>query len=209
MERDQMRSDVDRMPAFPQWMSWQRELALFLFSIGVVALAVPIIASCLGYGGSFWVRYILGLVVAVTISQVVRFFRRRHHAVRADNRARAAEFLRPLRQFEADVAQMTSLTTTMRPAHGMDGEPISQDRIIGIMPNCAEPPKPAFKCPLCGLASYHPRDNAEQFCARCGFVEDLVVIRCPRCQCSEIRDRRDWAKPCSVCSPANDQKAGT
>jgi hypothetical protein len=40
-------------------------------------------------------------------------------------------------------------------------------------------PAPAFVCPLCGLRSWHPRDGAEDFCAACGFVEDVLEIGMP------------------------------
>jgi hypothetical protein len=33
---------------------------------------------------------------------------------------------------------------------------------------------PRFTCPMCGLVSHHPRDLEEQYCGRCGFVDDGV-----------------------------------
>ncbi len=39
-------------------------------------------------------------------------------------------------------------------------------------PDTAEATSP-FVCPRCGLPSYHPRDAAERFCAKCGFIDDL------------------------------------
>jgi hypothetical protein len=30
----------------------------------------------------------------------------------------------------------------------------------------------AFQCPICERISHHPRDRAERFCVRCGFLDD-------------------------------------
>lgn len=32
---------------------------------------------------------------------------------------------------------------------------------------------PAFVCPLCGRASWHPKDAEHRFCGVCGFTEDV------------------------------------
>jgi ribosomal protein L37E len=36
------------------------------------------------------------------------------------------------------------------------------------------PLPPSFVCPLCKLRSYHPKDVEHRFCARCGFVDDVI-----------------------------------
>jgi ribosomal protein L37E len=35
-----------------------------------------------------------------------------------------------------------------------------------------KPLPPSYLCPRCLLRSYHPRDVAERYCARCGFEDD-------------------------------------
>lgn len=36
----------------------------------------------------------------------------------------------------------------------------------------------SFTCPLCSSVSWHPRDRAERFCTRCGYVGHEVARRC-------------------------------
>lgn len=43
-----------------------------------------------------------------------------------------------------------------------------------------KPIAPSFLCPLCKLRSFHPRDIAERFCAKCGFVDDVIAERALR-----------------------------
>ena len=31
---------------------------------------------------------------------------------------------------------------------------------------------PSYRCPWCGMVSYHPMDLQERFCARCDQFED-------------------------------------
>jgi ribosomal protein L37E len=40
-----------------------------------------------------------------------------------------------------------------------------------------KPLPPSFVCPLCGLRSYHPKDVTERFCAKCGFIDDVIAAR--------------------------------
>ncbi len=37
----------------------------------------------------------------------------------------------------------------------------------------AEPPP--FVCPICKRVSCHPRDAEMRFCAKCGFVDDVLA----------------------------------
>jgi len=34
---------------------------------------------------------------------------------------------------------------------------------------------PPFVCPICKRVSHHPRDAEMRFCAKCGFVDDVLA----------------------------------
>ncbi len=34
---------------------------------------------------------------------------------------------------------------------------------------------PLFVCPICKRQSWHPRDAEQRFCAKCGFVDDVLA----------------------------------
>ncbi len=57
----------------------------------------------------------------------------------------------------------------------------------GIDAVTRKPAPPTFLCPLCGLRSYHPRDLAERYCARCGFVDDVAAERASRDKWEDAR----------------------